>query len=125
MENLEHTESIEQEDKIYISNSIFKNLPLMVQKELSKMTLEKQEEFVEEFKRKSKSVGMAYLFLFIIFSAHYAYLKKWGIQILYWVTVGGAGIWFIICIFIIPNLVRNYNKEIAIDILKDLKIISN
>jgi len=96
----------------------------MVRNELAKMEAIKQEEFLEEFKRKSKSIGLAYLFLLIIFAAHYAYLNKWGIQILFWITCGGIFIWWFIDVFRIPGLVRNYNKDIATNVMRNLKAIS-
>lgn len=60
---------------------------------------------------KIKSIGIAYLFWFIL-GAHYAYLGKWGIQILYWITLGGFGIWALIDLFTIPGKVNNYNTDI-------------
>jgi len=55
-----------------------------------------------------KSVGIAY-FLWFFFGLHYAYLGKWGIQILYWLTMGGFGIWALIDLFTMSNKVFNYN----------------
>ena len=46
---------MEQESKLYISASVADNLPSMVKNELAKMPAQKQEEFVEEYKRKAKS----------------------------------------------------------------------
>lgn len=111
-------------ENLYLPSSVVKNLPAMVKNELARMTAQKQEEFLEEFKRKSKSIGLAYLFLLIIFAAHYAYLKKWGIQILFWITGGGMLIWWLIDIFRLAGLVRNYNKDIATDVMRNLKAIS-
>lgn len=71
---------MEQESKLYISASIADSLPSMVKNELAKLPAQKQEEFVEEYKRKAKSVPIAYLFLLIIFSMHYGYLNRWGLQ---------------------------------------------
>jgi hypothetical protein len=50
----------------YIPDSVFDKLPLMVKTELVKMPAERQGLFVDEFRRKSKSVGIAYLLWFII-----------------------------------------------------------
>jgi len=60
---------------------------------------------------KVKSTGIAYLFWFIL-GAHYAYLGKWGIQVLFWITLGGLGIWMIIDLFLIPGKVEAYNAYI-------------
>ncbi|WP_228479145.1 TM2 domain-containing protein [Flavobacterium soyangense] len=58
-----------------------------------------------------KSSGTAYL-LWFFFGFHYAYLGKWGIQILYWITFGGLGIWAIIDLFTLSGRVASHNALI-------------
>lgn len=69
-----------------------------------------------------KSKGVAYLLWFLL-GAHYAYLGKWGTQILYWVTLGGLGIWAIIDLFTLGGKVETYNtkKELK-QVQKDVKV---
>lgn len=62
-----------------------------------------------------KSTGTAYLCWFFL-GCHYAYLGKWGLQILYWITLGGLGIWIIIDLFTIPSKVNHHNMIIANEI---------
>ena len=57
------------------------------------------------------SNGTAYLLL-LIFGAHYAYLGKWGVQILYWFTLGGFGIWLFIDLFMLSGKVSRHNAAI-------------
>lgn len=115
----------QQEQKLYISASIADSLPSMVKNELAKMSAQKQEEFVEEFKRKAKSLGIAYLFLIIVLAMHYGYLRKWGLQVVFWLTGGGFFIWWFIDLFRLPGLVKNYNKDIATDTMRNLKAMSS
>ncbi|GAA0894807.1 hypothetical protein GCM10009122_44890 [Fulvivirga kasyanovii] len=61
---------------------------------------------------KFKSTGTAYLFYFL-FGLHYAYLDKWGLQILYWFTLGGLGLWALIDLFTMSDKVNNYNRVIS------------
>ncbi|WP_103068143.1 NINE protein [Aquimarina sediminis] len=61
---------------------------------------------------KMKSSGTAYLCWFFL-GCHYAYLGKWGYQILYWITLGGIGIWMLIDLFHIPTKVDNYNLKLT------------
>ena len=103
--------------------TIADNLPAMARNELVKLPAQKQEEFIEEYKRKAKSVGVAYI-LWLIGGWHYVYLRRWGIFILFWLTAGGLFIWWLIDIFRIPGMIRDYNKDIAIDVLRNLKAIS-
>lgn len=116
---------MEQESKLYISASIADSLPSMVKNELAKLPAQKQEEFVEEYKRKAKSVGIAYLFLIVILAMHYGYLRKWGLQIVFWLTGGGFFIWWLIDLFRLAGLVKNYNKDVATDTMRNLKAMSN
>ncbi len=58
-----------------------------------------------------KSKGLAYFFWFF-FGLHYAYLGKWGIQFLYWITVGGLGVWVLIDLFTLGGKVERHNNEI-------------
>ncbi|KAF1683756.1 TM2 domain-containing protein [Veillonella sp. R32] len=57
-----------------------------------------------------KDTGMAYLWWFI-FGVHYFYLRKPIINLLYWVTASGFGIWGIIDLFRIPGMVRRFNEK--------------
>lgn len=56
-----------------------------------------------------KKEGTAFLFWFFL-GAHYAYLNKWGVQMLYWITLGGFGIWMLIDLFRIKAMVKRYNE---------------
>ena len=60
---------------------------------------------------KIKSSGTAYLLWFLL-GAHYAYLGKWGLQILYWITLGGVGIWALIDLFTMSGKVNKHNVKI-------------
>jgi hypothetical protein len=58
-----------------------------------------------------KSSGSAYL-LWFFFGCHYAYLGKWGLQFLYWITFGGFFIWAIIDLFTLSGRIANHNALI-------------
>lgn len=60
---------------------------------------------------KVKSTGTAYLFWFFL-GAHYAYLGRWGLQILYWITLAGLGIWGIVDLFTMSQKVERHNFDI-------------
>ncbi len=112
-----------EENKLYIEPSIADNLPSAVVSQLAAMPADKQALFVEEYERRKKSVGMAYFFLLICFGAPYGYLGKWGWQIVYWITGFGAFLWFLILLFSLPSQVHDYNRDVAMDIMKDLRIM--
>jgi len=107
----------------YVPPNIFDKLPGMVRSSLSQMSPEKQADFFQEYKRRRKSVATGYLaWLFV--GWHYLYIGKLGWQIAFWLSFGGLIIWWIIDVFRIPSLIRNYNQDIAIDIVRDVKIVS-
>ena len=106
--------------KLFIESSILDSLPSVVRNELKTMNTQKQGEFVEEYKRKMKSTGIAYLLLIIVFALHYGYLKKWGLQIVFWLTAGGFMLWWFIDLFRTAGMVKDYNKEVAMEVMRNL-----
>jgi hypothetical protein len=113
-----------EEPKLYIAPKIAYRIPTMVRNELAKMPANKQSEFIEEFERKKKSAPLAYLFLVLIFAMHYGYMKKWGLQVVFWITGGGLLIWWIVDLFRIPGMIKDYNRDVALEVMRDMKAIS-
>jgi TM2 domain-containing membrane protein YozV len=64
-----------------------------------------------ELQGRVKSTGTAFLFWFLL-GAHFAYLGKWGLQIIFWLTLGGLGIWALVELFLISGRVQEYNASI-------------
>ena len=60
---------------------------------------------------KIMSTNIAYLFWFML-GSHYAYLGKWWLQFLFWLTLGGFGIWALIDFLIMSNKVDSANATI-------------
>lgn len=54
--------------------------------------------------------------LFLLFGWSYGSMGKIGIQFLYWLTLGGFGIWAIIRLFTLSEKIKQHNKKIAIQI---------
>lgn len=106
-----------------IEESISKNLPIMLKEPLSKMPEEKQSIFVEEFKKRSKSVAIMTI-LAVLFPIQLFLLGKTGLGIAYWITFGGSGIWWLIEIFLTPKRVKEYNADVGTQILRDMKLMS-
>lgn len=112
------------ENKLLTNHTISGNLPNIVRTELANTPADKQQMFVEEYNRKKKSIGLAYFFLIICLGMPYGYLGKWGLQLVYWFTGAGFGIWFLVLLFTLPKMVNNYNKDVAIDTLRNIKVLS-
>ena len=54
------------------------------------------------------------LFLFLGWS--YGSLGKIGTQILYYITIGGLGVWTLIRLFTLQGAIRDYNRKIAMEV---------
>jgi hypothetical protein len=61
--------------------------------------------------RKANSTNIWLLFLFLGWS--YGSLGKIGIQILYYFTLGGFGVWVLIRLFTLNGAIKKYNRTIA------------
>jgi hypothetical protein len=96
-ENSSKNKQVTTETTELLPPSIRNDLPAMVRNEVVKLSAKKQEEFVEEYRRKAKSTGVGYLLWFVGF--HHAYVGNWGLLILYWLTLGGLCVWWIIDLF--------------------------
>ena len=58
-----------------------------------------------------KSIGTAWVMYWFL-GCHYGYLGKWGIQLVYWFTLGGIGLWIFIDMFRLSGLVKKHNNNI-------------
>jgi len=106
-----------------IENSIADALPSMVKEALSKLPVEKQGLFVEEYKRKSKS-GALMLVLAIFFPIQLFLLGKTGLGIAFILTGGGFFMWWFVEIFLAIKRTRDFNEDLAKSIIRDIKIMS-
>ena len=61
--------------------------------------------------RKANSSTIWILFIFLGWS--YGSLGKIGLQIFYYLTIGGLGIWMLVRLFTLNGSIREYNKNIA------------
>lgn len=61
--------------------------------------------------RKANPATVWLLFLFLGWS--YGSLDKIGLQILFYITLGGLGIWMLIRLFTLSGAIKKYNRRIA------------
>lgn len=99
--------------------SIQKELPEAVFQKLKSMEPSAQEAFVAEFNKKKKSPFFTSLCGYI--GLHYAWVGKVRMTIVFLLTLGGLGIWWLIDLFRIRGIVRNYNNDLAIKVLSEMR----
>ena len=124
MDEMNNSNNAEKRYALTVESSIVDILPSIVREGLTKLPESKQSQFVEEFKRKKKSVGMAYFFLLICLGMPYGYVGKWGLQWVYWFTGAGCALWGLYLLFVLPDIVRDRNRDIAMEIFRDIRIMS-
>ncbi len=124
MDTINQPEVEKATPKVFIDQSILDSMPSVVKGNLSTLSEMEQSMFVEEYNRKKKSVGIAYLCHIFFFSSSYGYLHKWGLQVLYWLTGAGLFLWFLIRLFTIPGKVRAYNQDVAIEAMRNVKLLA-
>lgn len=95
-----------------------------VKYELGKICPESQIKFQNLYLEKKRSETLAIICVMFFPGTHYAFLGKWQMQILFWLTLGGGFVWWIIDIIRIKKLVKNANTEIQNKILLDLKSVN-
>lgn len=96
--------------------------PFIVENRLDEMDSFHRRAFMDEYNRRRKSVFVGYILL-IPLGWHYAYVKKWGVQILCLFTLWGFLLWWIIDWFRLPSIISRYNKDLAVKILTEMSII--
>lgn len=110
------------EQVLLLPSSLSNVLPSVVKGALASLGAIQQQMFVEEYNRKKKSVFVAYVCLLV--GLQYGYLRKWGLQVVFWITAGGVFIWWIILLFSLSSKVKNYNRDVAIEVMRNVKILS-
>lgn len=56
-----------------------------------------------------------------IFGIHYFYLKRPLLNLVYWCSLGGLGLWLFIDVFRIPFLIDQYNEKISMETLQEAR----
>lgn len=106
--------------EINLPSSLLKILPTEVKFEVETLPPGKKAEFIIRYSSELKTQGM--LVLLFLLSCHYWYLNSWKLQLLYWLTAGGFGLWTLLDMFRLSNMLREYNNELA---AKTLEIVKN
>ena len=111
----------DQTPEIYlvIPDKVSTSIPQSVRDELVRMPVEQQYQFVNDFETQSKSLLMAYLCSLIY--CHYGLLGRWAmtgwmLTSLFVASTLGF-IWWLIDLVRIPEMVREYNERLAVDLI--------
>ncbi|MEH0154528.1 DUF4178 domain-containing protein [Limibacter armeniacum] len=108
----------------YLPSSLTDYLPFDVASKLSELPEEAQMEFTYEMSRQEKNLPLAYFLHFMIMGS-YGYQNKWLLQLLFWVTFGGLGVWWLALWFLIPGQIRRTNRKNAYKVIRRLMLKYN
>jgi hypothetical protein len=101
-----------------IPPSVAASLSRTVREQLAYLTPDQQRAFLWRYRAQAKSPLIALLFLPL--GWHYLYLRKRGLQVLFWLTLGGLAAWWVLDLFRIRRLVRDYNRRVAVHVMRAL-----
>lgn len=77
--------------------------------------------FHSEMNRRAKS-GVLGWFLALL-GLHYAYLGRWGMQVIFWLTFGGFMAWWFVDLFRAPGLIKDANTGVAMEVLASVRAV--
>jgi len=95
-----------------------------VRSALAKLPAKQQSALLELYQRHTKSLTTAYLLWFFP-GWHCAYLGKWGVQVLFWLAFGGLLMWWLVDLVRLPGMIRRYNEDVAVNVMRDLATIAS
>lgn len=111
---------------IEMNDGLKRQIPEPVLLKMEKMDEFTQETFLAEFKKKKKSPLVAFILLLLLPPFHYFYFGKVWLNLLLWLTlcIGIGFIWWFVDLFRIFGMVREYNRTVAIHMLRDIQILN-
>jgi hypothetical protein len=92
--------------------------------DLGKIGFEDQLRFQELYLSKKKSLNLAFICLLFFPGTHYAFMGKWQTQLLFWLTLGGGLVWWVIDFCRLKNILNESNFHVQQKILMEIKSVN-
>lgn len=80
----------------------------------SNLSQEKQNEVAQEYSKRRKT---SFIFFCWFFNFHYIYVERWWLFLLFFFSLGGIAIWWVIDLFRLDTILEEYNRNLAEEIL--------
>ncbi len=100
------------------------SIPTSLNPVFEKLSPDAQIAVKRDYELRKKSVAFAY-FAWLFLGWHYLYLRRVGLQIAFWLTVGGFFIWWFIDLFRVAGLVSRMNEDTARELMVQYKALSS
>jgi hypothetical protein len=89
-----------------------------VLEQLAYLSSDQQRAFLWRYRSQAKAPIIA--FIVLLPGWHYLYLRKRGLQVLFWLTLGGLGVWWLVDLFRVRRLVQDHNWRLAGNVMRAL-----
>lgn len=103
-----------------MTDIVIDGIPEKARPALMEMSDQQKTSFLSEYSRRKRSTGLMMLLAFF-FPIQLFFLGRIGLGILFVLTGGGFGVWYVIEWFLTPGRVRKYNQSLALRIVQDLQ----
>lgn len=107
-----------------LSQRMIDRLPEIVKRTVGSMNDEDRLHFERHY-LKRRMVTWPLVLLAVFFPIQLFVLGKIGLGIVFWLTAGGFFIWWFIEIFLTPTRVQQYNEDLSIEIIRDIKALES
>lgn len=107
---------------LHVKPTVVRQLPSSVRNALGQMPQEQQAVFEEEYGRKRRNKVILGL-LAIFFPIHFFFEDRIVLGLVYWLTIGGFGVWWLVEIFTVWGRTSRFNEDTAVALLRDMKIM--
>lgn len=89
--------------------------PPRAQSVYNQLDTDHREMMTDEISKRERSGGIAFV-LWLLLGWHYAYVGRWGIQFLFWLTAGGFLVWWLADLFRLGGIIHRKNQELALEV---------
>jgi hypothetical protein len=104
--------------RFFIPPSVASSLPHTVLEQLASLSPDRQRAFVWRYRSQAKTSVVA--FIVLLPGWHYLYLRQRRLQVLFWLTCGGLGLWWLVDLFRVRRLVQDHNRTLAGNVMRAL-----
>jgi len=99
-------------------------IPTSLKPVFEKLSPEAQISVKRDYAKREKSMAFAYL-AWLLLGWHYLYLKRVGLQLAFWLTLGGFFVWWFIDLFRVAGLVNRMNEDTARELMVQYKALNS
>lgn len=102
----------------------YRDLPAVAQASFNGLTEPQRAIFADEYTRHKKDTVGAYVCWFLL-GCHYAFLGKWGVQVVFWIScfLVIGWLWWLIDLVRIPGMVKMHNQDAAVAAMQAVKTL--